>query len=554
MDGQSELVFVALGGLGEIGMNCALYGVGGKRKKWIMVDLGVSFGGPDTPGIDLIMPDIRFAEEIRRDLEAILITHVHEDHYGALVDLWPKLGCPVYMTPFGADLLDARRLSEAGAPKIPVKIVRPGESIKLPHFEVEFVPVAHSIPEACALAIRTEHGTLVHTGDWKIDRSPVLGLPTDEARLQSLGDEGVLALVCDSTNVLREGESPSETEVAAHLAELIADAPGRVAVTTFASNLARIRSVAMAAESCGREVVLVGRAMDRVAAIGRELGMLDGLPPFRSQDAYGYLPPNKVVVLLTGSQGEPRAALARVAADQHPEVTLSAGDRVIFSSRTIPGNEREVGRIINELVRQGVQIITDRDGLVHVSGHPRRGELAQMYRWLRPSIAIPAHGEAMHLTEHERFARAQGVKHVLRPFNGDIVRLAPGEPAIVSQAYAGRVYKDGRILTDMVDAALVERRKLAFAGIVTVAIAIDTKGEVVTDPEVVITGLPVKDSTKEPILELVQDVVDDCVDALSARQRRDPVLVRNAVERAVRGAVREVWNKKPICQVLVLAV
>ena len=389
MELNSELHFVALGGLGEIGMNCALYGVGAKRKKWLMVDIGVSFGGPDTPGIDLIMPDIRFAESVKRDLEAIIITHVHEDHYGALVDLWPRLGCPVYMTQFGADLLEARRLSEAGAPRIPVKIVKQGDRIRIGAFEVEFIAVAHSIPEACALAIRTEHGTVVHTGDWKIDATPIVGAPTDEKRLREIGEEGVLALICDSTNVLREGISPSESEVASHLSTLIANAPGRVAVTTFASNVARIRSVALAAKECGREVVLVGRAMDRVSLIARELGMFHGLPPFRSQEAYGYLPPDKVVVLLTGSQGEPRAALARVAADQHPEVTLSPGDRVIFSSRTIPGNEREVGRIMNDLARQGVELITDRDELVHVSGHPRKAELAQMYDWLKPQVAIP---------------------------------------------------------------------------------------------------------------------------------------------------------------------
>ncbi len=551
---QSELVFVALGGLGEIGMNCALYGVGGARKKWLMVDIGVSFGGPDTPGIDLIMPDIRFAEKERKNLDGIIITHVHEDHYGALVDLWPRLGCPVYMTQFGADLLEARRLSEPGAPRIPVKIVKQGDRIKIGEFDVEFIPVAHSIPEACALAIRTEHGTTIHTGDWKIDPTPMVGLPTDGKRLAEIGKEGVLALICDSTNVMREGESPSETEVASHLAKLIADAPGRVAVTTFASNVARIRAVAEAAKVCGREVVLAGRAMDRVCVIARELGMFDGLPPFRGQDAYGFLPREKVVVLLTGSQGEPRAALARVAADQHPEVTLSPGDRVIFSSRTIPGNEKEVGRIQNELVKQGIQIITDKDELVHVSGHPRRAELAKMYGWVKPKIAIPAHGEALHLTEHQRFAKAQGVEHVLRPFNGEMVRLAPGTPEISDQVAAGRLYKDGKILVSSTDSAVAERRKLSFSGVVSVAIVLDDKGEVVTDPEVMIVGLPSNTEDKEPMIELIQDAVDDCVDNLSVKKRRDPDLVRNAVERAVKGAINVEWGKKPICQVMVVVV
>ncbi len=551
---KSELVFVALGGLGEIGMNCAMYGVGGAQKSWIMVDIGVSFGGPDTPGIDLIMPDIRFAEEQRKNIAGIIITHVHEDHYGALVDLWPRLGCPVYMTQFGADLLEARRLSEAGAPRIPVKIVKQGDRIKIGKFDVEFIPVAHSIPESCALALRTEHGTVVHTGDWKIDATPMVGLPTDEKRLAEIGEEGVLALICDSTNVMREGESPSETEVSSHLAKLIMDAPGRVAVTTFASNVARIRAVAEAAAECGREVILAGRAMDRVVGIARELGMMDGLPPFRGQDAYGYLPPDKVVVILTGSQGEPRAALARVSADKHPDITLSAGDRVIFSSRTIPGNEREVGRIQNELVKQGIEIITDRNELVHVSGHPRRAELAKMYGWIKPQIAIPAHGEALHLTEHEKFARQMGVPNVLRPFNGNMVRLAPGTPEIIQDVEANRIYKDGRILTFPKSTAVSERRKLSFSGVVSVAIAMDEKGEVITDPEVMLAGLPAKNGGDELMLEFVQDVVDDCLDNLSMKKRRDVEAIRTSVERSVRAAINMEWGKKPVCLVAVMII
>ncbi len=551
---KSELVFVALGGLGEIGMNCAMYGVGGAQKSWLMVDIGVSFGGPDTPGIDLVMPDVSFAEEQRKNLAGIIITHVHEDHYGALVDLWPRLGCPVYMTQFGADLLEARRLSEAGAPRIPVKIVKQGDRIKIGKFDVEFIPVAHSIPESCALALRTEHGTIVHTGDWKIDATPMVGLPTDEKRLAEIGEEGVLALICDSTNVMREGESPSETEVSSHLAKLIMDAPGRVAVTTFASNVARIRAVAEAAVECGREVILAGRAMDRVVGIARELGMMDGLPPFRAQDAYGYLPADKVVVILTGSQGEPRAALARVSADQHPDITLSAGDRVIFSSRTIPGNEREVGRIQNELVKQGIEIITDRNELVHVSGHPRRAELAKMYGWIKPQIAIPAHGEALHLTEHEKFALGMGVPYVLRPFNGNMVRLAPGIPEITENIQASRVYKDGRILTLAKSNAISERKKLSFSGVVSVAIAIDDKGDVVTDPEVMLVGVPAKNAENELLLELVQDVVDDCLDNLSVKKRRDVEATRSAVERSVKAAINMEWGKKPICLVMVMTV
>ncbi|HEX5866522.1 MAG TPA: ribonuclease J, partial [Beijerinckiaceae bacterium] len=398
---QDELVFVPLGGLGEIGMNAALYGVGPQgRRQWILVDCGMGFAAEEhLPGVDLMYPDLSYIEADKKNLLGIVITHAHEDHIGALAELWPRLGAPVYATRFAIGLLETRRLSEPGAPKIPLHQVVPGRRFALGPFEIEYVPVAHSIPESNALAIRTPHGLVLHTGDWKLDDTPYVGSTTDESRFRALGDEGVLALVGDSTNVVREGRSPSESDVAKRLAELIAAAPHRVAVTTFASNVARLKAVAAAAEACGREAVLVGRAMDRVAEVASECGYLDGVPEFRPPNAYGYFPRDKVVALLTGSQGEPRAALARVADDEHPEVALSPGDQVIFSSRTIPGNEKEVGRIVNTLVRRGIDVITDRTELVHVSGHPRRDELAAMYRWTRPRIAVPAHGEDLHLAE-----------------------------------------------------------------------------------------------------------------------------------------------------------
>src|SRR5580692_4292934 len=415
-----ELVFAPLGGVGEIGMNLAIYGFGEPhRRKWIAVDLGVSFGGDDLPGIDLIMPDIRVLVEERRNLVGLVLTHAHEDHYGALIDLWPRLKVPLYATPFTAALLEAKRLSEPGAPEIPVTVVPLGGRIKLPPFDIEFVSVAHSIPESNALIIRTRLGTVLHTGDWKLDPTPVIGPPTDEAKLRALGDAGCLAVVGDSTNAVREGRSPSETDVAKSLNELITSAPGRVAVTTFASNVARLRAVAAAARACGREVVVVGRAMERVIQVARETGYLDGVQDLRGTDTYGYLPPDKVVALCTGSQGEPRAALSRIALDEHPDVTLARGDRVIFSSRTIPGNERTVGRVINGLVGQGIEVITDRTHLVHVSGHPRRAELEDLYGWVRPRIAVPVHGEALHLAEHAALARKIGVPQTLVCSNGD---------------------------------------------------------------------------------------------------------------------------------------
>jgi ribonuclease J len=554
--GAEDLVFVPLGGLGEIGMNAALYGFGPeKRRKWILVDCGMGFAGEEhTPGIDVMYPDLAYIAERRGDLLGILITHAHEDHIGALVEMWPKLRAPVYATRFAAALIATRKLSEPGAPKIEMHEVSPGRRFALGPFEIEYVPVSHSIPESNALAIRTPHGLVVHTGDWKLDPAPTLGSNTSEAQFRALGEEGVLALVCDSTNIVREGVSPSESEVTATLTRIIKDSPHRVAVTTFASNVARIRAVAAAAQAAGREVVVVGRAMDRVISVARELGYLDGLPEFKPPQAYSYLQRDKVVALLTGSQGDPRAALARIADEQHPDISLTPGDRVIFSSRTIPGNESEVNRIINTLVRRGVDVVTDRHDLVHVSGHPRRGEMERMYAWTKPKIAIPAHGEDMHLAEHATFARSQGVETVVKARNGTLVRIAPGRAEIDDHVPSGRLYRDGDIVVPSLDRAIPERRKLAFAGVVSVAIAVDRKGEFVGDPAIDQMGLPERTRTGETLANIVDDAVVETLRGLSRAVRRDPDAIEDAVARAIRGALRNVWGKKPACHVMVLEV
>jgi ribonuclease J len=551
-----ELTFAPLGGVGEIGMNLSIYGLGNRHQRsWLAVDLGVSFGDEEhLPGIDLIMPDIRFLEKERKNLIGLVLTHAHEDHMGALIDLWPKLNVPLYATPFAAALFEARRLSEPGAPQIPVNVAALNGRVELGPFTIDFINVAHSIPESNALAIRTPLGTVLHTGDWKIDATPVIGAPTDQARLVALGDEGVLALVGDSTNAVREGRSPSEADVAKTLAELIRTAPARVAVTTFASHVGRLRAVADAARLAEREVVVVGRAMERVVQVARETGYLDGVQDFRAVESYGYLPPDKVLALCTGSQGEARAALARIAQDEHPEVTLTRGDRVIFSARTIPGNEKAVARVINGLVTQGVEVITDRTHLVHVSGHPRRAELLDMINWVRPKILIPAHGEALHLAEHAKLAREAGVSQVLVCRNGDLVRLAPGPAEIVDEIPAGRVYKDGALLVDAQAPTVAARRRLSFAGVVTVALALTDKGILVADPEIELIGFPDADATGRAMADIARDAVEDAFEALPKPRRRDPNEVAEAVRRAVRGAIAERWNKKPICHVHVLSV
>jgi ribonuclease J len=555
MMAQGELVFAPLGGVGEIGMNLSLYGLGDERRRtWLAVDLGVSFASEEhLPGVDLILPDIRFLAEERRNLSGIVITHAHEDHFGALIDLWPKLKVPVFATPFTAGLLEAKCASEQGAPKIPVTVVQLGSRFNVGPFDIELVSVAHSIPESNSLIIRTPHGPVLHTGDWKIDPTPLIGVPTDEAKLRRLGEEGALALIGDSTNAVRDGRSPSETDVARVLAELIADAPARVAVTTFASNVARLRAVAQAARAAGREVVVVGRAMDRVIQVARETGYLEGIQPFRGVDTYGYLPPDKVVALCTGSQGEPRAALSRIAQDDHPEVTFARGDRVIFSSRTIPGNEREVGRVINGLIDQGIEVITDRTHMVHVSGHPRRAELEEMIGWVKPKILVPVHGEALHLSEHAGLARKAGVRTVIVCRNGDVVRLSP-EPGIIDELPSGRLYKDGSLLVSAESRMVSERRKLGFSGLVSVALAVSEKGALLADPEIELLGVPETGANGERLADIAYDAVVDTFEQLPKPRRRDPDAVAESVRRGVRGALAASWGKKPICLVHVVTV
>jgi ribonuclease J len=551
-----ELVFAPLGGIGEIGMNMSIYGLGdGKTRSWLAVDLGVSFAAEEhLPGIDLILPDIRYLTQERKNLAGLILTHAHEDHYGALIDLWPKLKVPVYATPFTAALLAAKCANEPGAPDIPVTIVKLGSRFNIGPFDVELVSMAHSIPESNALIIRTPCGTVLHTGDWKIDLTPILGDVTDEKKLRALGEEGCLALVGDSTNAVREGRSPSEADVGKTIAELMGAAKGRVAVTTFASNVARLRTVAEAARACGREVVVVGRAMERISLIARECGYLEGIPTFRSADAYGYLPPNKVVALCTGSQGEPRAALSRIATDQHPDITLSRGDTVIFSARTIPGNEKEVGKIINGLIDQGIEVITDRTHLVHVSGHPRRAELAELIGWVKPKILIPAHGEALHLSEHAKLARSLGIKEVIQCRNGDLVRIAEGRAGIIDEVPAGRIYKDGSILVEADSRTVADRKRLSFAGSVSVAIAIDDKGVLAADPEIDMIGIPEWDREGKVIADAVYDAIESTMESLPRKRRTDPDAVGEAVRRAVRSVVVQRWGKKPMCHVHVLTV
>jgi ribonuclease J len=555
MTAQQELVFAPLGGVGEIGMNLSIYGLGDERwRTWLAVDLGVSFAAEERlPGVDLILPDIRYLVEERNNIAGLVLTHAHEDHFGALLDLWPRLKVPVYATPFSAALLEAKCADETGAPKIPVNVVALGSRFNVGPFDIELVTMAHSIPESNALVIRTSAGTVLHTGDWKIDPTPLLGDPTDEKKLRALGEEGCLAVVGDSTNAVREGRSPSEADVAKTIAELVKNARGRVAVTTFASNVARLRAVAEAARAADREVVVIGRAMERIVQIARETGYLEGVQDFRSVDAYGYLPPKKVVALCTGSQGEPRAALSRIAEEQHPEVTFSPGDRVIYSARTIPGNEKAVGRVINLLIEQDVEVITDRTHLVHVSGHPRRAELEDLIGWVKPKVVIPVHGEALHLHEHAALARRCGVRDVVQCRNGDLVQFSP-HVRIIDEVPAGRIYKDGTLLVEADARTIAERRRLSFAGAISVALSITDRGDMAEGPSLDLIGIPERDREGRSMHEVVHDAVVQTFESLPRGLRRDPDSIAEALRRAVRAAVAERWGKKPMCHVHVLPV
>jgi len=548
----NELVFVALGGLGEIGMNLYLYGYGPpEARRWLMVDCGITFPeGEFDPGIDVILPDVRFIAENRADLAGMLITHAHEDHIGAVIELWPRLKAPIYATPFTAGMLRAKLAEMGGGLELPINVVGLDSRFKIGTFDVELVTLAHSIPEMSAVAIRTDLGLVFHTGDWKLDPTPLIGAPLDEGRLKRLGDEGVHALMIDSTNAFREGSSPSEQDVAKSLADIVAKAKGRVAVTTFASNVARVKAVAAAAQAAGRQLVVAGRALHRVIEVAIDTGYLPQGFRYLDQDQFSSLQRRDVVVMCTGSQGEARAALSRISEEEHPDISLDKGDLVIFSSRTIPGNEKAVGRIQNNLARNGCDILTDGEALVHVSGHPRRDELRRMYRWLRPQVAVPMHGEARHLKAQAELAREMGVKTIFSVLDGEILRLSP-DAAVIDDAPVGRLFRDGRLLVEEAEGPMRARRKLAAVGIVIVSLCLSRRGELLGEPQAVLDGVPAETASGEAMLDVVLDAVDGTLRSIPGQGRKSADLVAEAVRRAVRAAVSETWGKKPICKVLV---
>ncbi len=517
-------------------------------RKWIVVDCGVLFGRETTsPGVDLIMPDIRFLAEQRHNVLAIVATHAHEDHIGAIPHLWPMLKCPIYATPFTAVLIEGK-LDEAGlGAKVHPKRVPLSGMIELGPFKIEFMSITHSIPEPNALAIRTPLGVVVHTGDWKIDPDPLIGELTDESALKKLGDEGVLALVCDSTNALVAGESGSEATARDALTNLIGTLKGRVAVTSFASNVARLDSIAKAAKAHGRQIALVGRAMHKITDAARETGYLKGFPAIIDEAEAAQLPPNRVLYLCTGSQGEPRAALARIAENKHPNVSLGKGDAVIFSSRIIPGNDLAIHELHNKLAALGVELLTAEDHFVHVSGHPCRDELAEMYRWTRPQISVPVHGELRHQNEHARLALSLQVPQAIVPENGQLIRLAPGRAGVIDEVPSGRIHMDGRVMIEEGVGLSRHRRALAYAGMIAITLVLDGKGRVAGEPSIIIEGIP------EPVHAAIRGSLDEPIKRHNPK-RSEASDLKESVRRAARRAAENAWGKKPVTRVEVIEI
>ncbi len=539
-----ELLFLALGGSGEIGMNVNLYGC---RGQWLMVDLGLTFAGPDFPGIDLILPELDFVEQQPERLIAIVLTHGHEDHIGALPYLAEDLKSPLYATPFTAGLI-AGKLDEEGLTGIvKLNIVERGGTIELGPFKVTFVALSHSIPEGNGLLIETPFGNIFHTGDWKIDDTPVIGEAPSDQTMRAIGDAGILALVCDSTNVFQDQASGSEEGVHAGLRAQVEQSKGRVMVTTFASNAARLQTIGRVATETGRRVCVAGRSLERILRVAQSTGYLLDFPPPIPFDEAMRLPRSEVLIIGTGGQGEPRAALGRVASGSH-ELKLGDGDTVIFSSRIIPGNEVAIGRIMNQLSELGVRIVTEKQSHVHVSGHPGRPELIQMYEWVRPEIVIPVHGEARHMAEQAKLALSHGVPKAVYQTNGEMIRLAPDGPETVDHVLTGRLVLDGDVILPANGVTVNERRKIGISGLIAVAVPIGADRKLRGQPSVRPFGVPVEEDRDD----FLADASDAAARAYEAKAEEDKA--REAVRLAVRRCATLWTGKKPIVDVSFVAV
>ena len=538
------LFFVPLGGAGEIGINFGLYSCDGQ---WIAVDCGVGFAGDRLPGVDMVLPDPTFAEQIAKNLKALIITHAHEDHIGAVGHFWPLLRCPVYATPFAAEMLETR-LDEAGIlGRVSLETVEAGDELDLAPFDIELIPVNHSVPEAVSLLIRTKYGNVFHTGDWRFDDTPVVGKPANYARFKELGKENVLAMVADSTNVFVENDILSESDVKDSLTTLFSRYSGkRLVVTCFASNVGRIESIAEAAEKNGRTVCLLGRSLWRVEGAGRACGYFRGINVFLTDEEAQDLPPSKVLYLCTGCQGEPKAALSNLSYGVYRSLQLNKGDVVIFSSRVIPGNEQAIANIKNRFIAKGIEVVTDKDALTHVSGHANHNDMKRMYGFVRPKIAVPVHGEAAHLFEHAKLADECGISQTVIPKDGDVISFGADKAEVIGSVQSGLMAMDGRKIIPVNADVLKKRRRMLEDGTVVATVVLDKKNAVVGSVQISATGLI---DAQSPEMSVLDEGIKAALSSLTPARLKDDGSVADAVKAAVRKTVMENHGRRPMVDV-----
>ena len=545
---KNELLYSPLGGAGEIGMNMNLYAYGEPdNHKWIIVDIGVTFADDTYPGIDLIYPDAGFINDKKDNLLGIILTHAHEDHIGAVVYVWPKLKCQIYATPFTAALL----IEKFKEKKIDItnylKIVELGGKINLSPFKIEFVTLTHSIAEPNGLKIDTPSGTIFHTGDWKYDPDPLVGDKINSSRLKEIGDEGVMAMICDSTNVFSIGRSGSEADVRKSLIDIIEKQKKRIIVTSFASNVARMETIFFCAQKTGRQISLVGRSMQKIYKAAKKCGYLnEAVEPVDARDVKN-ISRDKIIYLCTGSQGEPLGAMNRISNYIHPDVYLEAGDTVIFSSKIIPGNEKKLYNLHNKLVREGIEVISEETDFVHVSGHPNRDDLKDMYNWIKPECLIPVHGEQRHMLEHINFAKEMNVKYPLKVENGDIVRLSPGSPEVYDKAPYGKVFLDGHIPVEEDSQFIKERKNLSSNGFLSVTIIITSKGKIYNNVFINFLGLPIYEV--EQFKNELQELIESTTRTFSLNNKKQEENYKEAIKIICRKFSKEKTGKKPITNI-----
>lgn len=541
----NDFAFLPLGGTGEIGMNFNLYRLNGS---WLAFDCGIGFSGNDMPEADILVPDPEFIARHKDRLLGLVITHAHEDHIGAITYLWPYLECPVYATAFAATIL-RRKLKEANLlEEVPIHLIRMGDRFNIGDFDLEFIPVTHSIPEAQSVFIRTAYGNVLHTGDWKLDPEPVIGKTTDLEKFSEIGREGVLAMVCDSTNAIVKRPLESEGSVRRSLVEMIGNIKGRVAVTCFASNVSRIETIAYAAKKVGRPVVIIGRSLRNLETAARENGYLQDIPPFYTEQNMADIDQENIVFIVTGSQGEERSALTRISYDTHPHISFGGGDTVIYSSRTIPGNELAIMRVQDNLARRGVRVITSNDGLVHVSGHASHDEVMELYKRVKPKYGIPVHGEWIHLSAQAEIARECGAEPILLE-DGDILRLGPDPVKVIGSVPYGRLTVDGNRLLPIDGNVLNARRRMLYNGVVVASFAVNMDGELLTDPNISAPGLLDQYDNE------FDDVIDQFADALEQLPENVRLNDEELTEKAkmiLRRLLGRRLGKKPIVEVHLL--